>query len=221
LFCPHCKAEYRPGFTRCADCEVDLVEHVPDPRPVASDDPFDVRHTDLKNMKHVWSADERDSPEYVCAGLNAAGIPFKVIERKEQVYGRSLDEHYEIFVPKQFYEKAKIIAEQGNVDFTDSPEDQKIMGLPNMEPSAEHHDNERSWRPEDATVEVLSEKAEELDWFEPEKGNASMVEMSLKENGIGFRLDVEGGFHKIFVRPEHEPQAREIVREIKSGTPPP
>lgn len=25
MFCPECKAEYRQGFTRCADCEVDLV----------------------------------------------------------------------------------------------------------------------------------------------------------------------------------------------------
>jgi len=25
MFCPQCKAEYRPGFTRCADCYVDLV----------------------------------------------------------------------------------------------------------------------------------------------------------------------------------------------------
>lgn len=26
MFCPVCKAEYRQGFTRCADCEVELVE---------------------------------------------------------------------------------------------------------------------------------------------------------------------------------------------------
>src|ERR1700688_124213 len=25
MFCPECKAEYRAGFTRCADCDVDLV----------------------------------------------------------------------------------------------------------------------------------------------------------------------------------------------------
>ena len=25
MFCPHCKAEYRPGFTHCSDCDVDLV----------------------------------------------------------------------------------------------------------------------------------------------------------------------------------------------------
>lgn len=25
MFCPRCKTEYRPGFARCSDCDVDLV----------------------------------------------------------------------------------------------------------------------------------------------------------------------------------------------------
>lgn len=28
MFCPECEAEYRPGFTRCHDCDVDLVERL-------------------------------------------------------------------------------------------------------------------------------------------------------------------------------------------------
>lgn len=27
MFCPRCHDEYRPGFTRCGTCDVDLVEH--------------------------------------------------------------------------------------------------------------------------------------------------------------------------------------------------
>ena len=26
MICPECKAEYREGFTRCADCDIELVE---------------------------------------------------------------------------------------------------------------------------------------------------------------------------------------------------
>lgn len=33
MFCPKCRAEYRPGFTRCSDCEMDLVELLPLPNP--------------------------------------------------------------------------------------------------------------------------------------------------------------------------------------------
>lgn len=33
MFCPKCRVEYRPGFGRCSDCEVDLVEELPPPEP--------------------------------------------------------------------------------------------------------------------------------------------------------------------------------------------
>jgi hypothetical protein len=28
MFCPLCRQEYRPGFTRCSDCDVDLVSEL-------------------------------------------------------------------------------------------------------------------------------------------------------------------------------------------------
>jgi hypothetical protein len=33
MFCPICRAEYRPGFTRCSDCEVELAEDLPPQNP--------------------------------------------------------------------------------------------------------------------------------------------------------------------------------------------
>ena len=32
-FCPNCREEYRPGFTRCKDCDVELVESLPEEMP--------------------------------------------------------------------------------------------------------------------------------------------------------------------------------------------
>jgi hypothetical protein len=36
MFCPRCGAEYREGFTRCADCDVDLLVERPEPQTLAT-----------------------------------------------------------------------------------------------------------------------------------------------------------------------------------------
>jgi hypothetical protein len=35
MYCPECKSEYRPGFTHCSTCDVDLV---PELKPVLDDE---------------------------------------------------------------------------------------------------------------------------------------------------------------------------------------
>jgi hypothetical protein len=32
MFCPKCRAEYRPGFSQCSDCELELIAELP-PKP--------------------------------------------------------------------------------------------------------------------------------------------------------------------------------------------
>ena len=36
MFCPKCGDEYRAGFTRCSDCDTDLVEKLPEKREPGS-----------------------------------------------------------------------------------------------------------------------------------------------------------------------------------------
>lgn len=36
MYCPQCRAEYREGFTRCSDCQVELVEVLPALEPGSS-----------------------------------------------------------------------------------------------------------------------------------------------------------------------------------------
>jgi hypothetical protein len=49
MFCPQCRAEFRPGFTRCSDCDVELVEnymetvHHPTAKKVAVSDQYDAQ----------------------------------------------------------------------------------------------------------------------------------------------------------------------------------
>ena len=66
MFCPECGGEYREGFTRCADCEVDLVEALPEP---AQEAPF---------AELVTVLEASDPAELALAEslLQDAGIPF-------------------------------------------------------------------------------------------------------------------------------------------------
>jgi hypothetical protein len=45
MVCPQCGAEYRPGFTECADCHLALV--VPPPQPMGSPRATPEQHLDL------------------------------------------------------------------------------------------------------------------------------------------------------------------------------
>jgi hypothetical protein len=37
MYCPQCHTEYEPGFTRCADCDAELVEVMPAAKPARRD----------------------------------------------------------------------------------------------------------------------------------------------------------------------------------------
>lgn len=185
---------------------MDLVEHLAE-----SDSNVSLSEA---STKRVWFCDERDSCVSVCSDLRAAGIPFRVTQRKRQFYW-NIDEHYEIWVPTTLYDKAKTIAEKGCFDFSDSDEDQKIMELPDAGPDPDRHSTKSgSSCIEDTIVEVWSAGAEL-------KGTAWMITASLRENDIDSHIDEIGdGLQRIFVRPSDELQARKIVSEIETSTPP-
>lgn len=42
MFCPACRAEYRPGFNRCSDCGIDLLDVLP---------PADARHSESRHTE--------------------------------------------------------------------------------------------------------------------------------------------------------------------------
>jgi hypothetical protein len=67
------------------------------------------------------------------------------------------------------------------------------------------------WHPEDATVEIWCAESAEL---------VDMLGSSLRENQMHFRFTQTGGRHTLFVLPEDETRAREIVREVARGVSP-
>ena len=84
MYCPKCHAEYIPGFTRCADCNVALVEELPArPKRAREAKPADPPRPDLP------PCDELELVTVLVSGdpgliavakslLGAAEIPFAV-----------------------------------------------------------------------------------------------------------------------------------------------
>jgi hypothetical protein len=308
MICPQCKAEYRRGFTVCADCGIPLVGSTDLARASTAEDesaatpgdpnedPFcsfwkgtDLRvctevctvldeagipHKTIRRQDHlfnfnnqvpyevgvpaslyeeaelaikdafgtdeesgegvvpllpppkeeprsrqlriVWVGDSAMQCAGVCDALKKAGIDYHVADSRVQA-GYGLDERYEIGVAETDYKRAKVIGGRGVVDFSEEPEDQEIMEIPdtdNLEWGTANNARrglDQVWYPDDATS---------LAWEGEPADSRWMIEMSLKENDIRMRWEMQDAKPRLFVLPEDDERARKIVREIVEGQPP-
>ena len=74
MICPKCGAEYQPGFTRCSDCLVDLVE--PGAHPEATSAPAERGPAALSDPVCVYRSTQRGRLPLNESLLRSAGIPF-------------------------------------------------------------------------------------------------------------------------------------------------
>jgi len=65
MFCPECRAEYREGFETCADCEIPLVESLPEAGDAG----------ELVPLRQVW---QPESLPVIVSLLESHGIPHRV-----------------------------------------------------------------------------------------------------------------------------------------------
>ena len=72
-YCPSCKSKFRPGFARCEECDVDLVEALPEP-PKHPAVPYPAFHT-------VYSTTELVEAVSIKALLEGRGIEAEVQNR--------------------------------------------------------------------------------------------------------------------------------------------
>jgi hypothetical protein len=220
MFCPICKAEYRPGFHHCSDCDVELVPVLPADEPQAGGQRGRVLSGDVRR---IWAGDDQSRCLELCEELKANDIPYEVAQNVKS-YGRgmSVDWKFELAVSADDELRAKdllslpetVVEEKS--DTAEEEGDQPHYELPAGDDTPGPGNNRDSyldpWYPEDATVEVHSKPPSDL---------SSTIGLALKENRIRVRVDrQEDGSTKYFVLPEDEARAREIVREVVEGVPP-
>src|SRR6266853_2018667 len=127
MYCPQCKAEYRPGFTRCSDCEVDLVEVLPsEPHSLdglTRNQALAEGTPDWGEMRTVWEGDNDTECADTCRVLLKEGVRYGVKQRvASRKPGMRVDWKYQIQVPAADYQPARkgLGYEEGD---TELPED--------------------------------------------------------------------------------------------------
>ncbi len=239
MICPRCQAEYRPGFTHCVDCDVDLVWELPktavelrqargpgeNPAPGGPGDPNEDPYCSF------WKGDDPRVHAELCEVLEQAGIPHNTVYRRDHLFNLRTNAAYEVGVPFSMYERAEQVvkeayqatdeedvgAQEGQLrpqmagqslrrlPATLAPEgEEKIPGPPSA-------GNGSDGCPEGATKKVWS----------TERGESSdFLVSALQENGIHCRVDKNHACSALYVLPDDENRAREIVREVVEGAPP-
>jgi hypothetical protein len=219
MFCPECKAEYRQGFIRCSDCDVDLVYELAGEAPGAPPNIAEARETD---SQVIWKGDSQEGCVVLCRELMKADISYKVAQIPESRGANMLvKRRYEIGVPKVDYLRAKeLLGIEGECEDTceraeeeDDTEDPESLPPDESPPDKEVRNDSylKPWYPEDATAEIWSQDGDDI---------SGGIAMALQESLIHCRSDLQDGVRKIFVLPEDEMRARRIVREIIEDAPP-
>jgi len=217
MFCPRCGAEYRPGYTSCADCHVFLVSAPPGKTGPSQPELAAPGDSTSDPFCSFWRGKSLKIHTQMCKVLDAAGIPHKTVRPEDHLFNVGGQAPYELGVPASLYEKAEQAIREA-FDGEESQEENPIRFLEPAPPSRETLALERAeaneWLgaryPEDATVEVWSGEDVEL---------KQMIEMSLRENDLTTRSEEDQGRIKLLVLPEEEARARRIVREIESSAP--
>ena len=213
----------------CADCGVDLVA-VPQggsqalaaflaDKAAGGKQPEETGDTGDPNEDPFCSfwkgSDDRVRTE-LCTVLDEAGIPHKTIYRQDHLFNFNNQSRYEVGVPASLYEKAEqAIKEAFGTDEETGEDAVPLLPAPDRDPAESEKglrdaiQDANEWLgpryPEDATVEVWSGDSIDL---------LDMIEMSLRESNLLVRTEKTAQPATIYVLPENEARAKEIVREI-------
>jgi hypothetical protein len=135
MFCPLCKAEYRQGFTVCADCDVDLVWQLP--APSDDDSQPDLSGTGAAPADDplcaFWNGDDPRIHAELCQLLDEQGIPHKTIRREDHLFNLNSKSAFQIGIPFSCFEKAEAAVKEAYGT------EEEVPTAPNLLPSGKEH----------------------------------------------------------------------------------
>ena len=216
MFCPQCKTEYRPGFTKCADCGVDLVTNLPPSAPVTDQQ----LPANFDGLDFIWSTVSGALANRIHDALDAEHIFNRVTDRDFRT-GTGFSQGFYIWVKPKDSTSAQTIlqrvlgkgASPVEIDVQSSNTAQSGDELPESQDSGDPvpDDIADDPDPDDATAEV---------WSGDDADTADFIANSLRGVGVGCVIDDASGRRRVMVLPSAEKSAREVVREIVEDSPP-
>ena len=217
MFCPDCRAEYRPGFTRCSDCGVALVERLAETE-IHSKKPAISPTSEL-----LWTGTDAGFRDGIVDSLEAAKISYHLRSDKVGASRNWSQEVYAIFTHARDHRAASAALEAATRLRETAPEDSDEPPPHSNAPAPESPRNEdeydasdlaRDYVPEDfdpdeATVEV---------WSGPDATTRENLITCLRNIGIGARTGDSAGQWRICVTPASQKRAQEMIRQIRDAS---
>jgi hypothetical protein len=236
MICPKCRAEYRRGFTECADCGVALVEPAKMLEEGAANSENAAAPGDPNEdpFCSFWKGNDPRIHAELCTVLDEVEVPHKTVFRQDHLFNLANYASFEVGVPASLFEKAEVAVKEAfePPDPTESkggnellpvrliPEmPERIRKLPPMLSPPERENLPGPAEPGEA-ADTFTEDATAEVWCGEDKYVSEMLLASLHENDIRVRQELISEEARLFVSPEDEERAKEIVREILEGQPP-
>ena len=212
MICPNFKCEYIRGVTRCADCEVPLVDAL---------DPSSSDRFDNSKLVSVWSGRDTAECDRVKEALEKAGIRFTAPDSKNSFSYLPTEPSLEIWISEDDREAARNVVL--DLDSRVNPDEltpEQIESLTLPESDALDDGDERTGAPEDLPEYWYEEGGVAEVWNGDDDEFADTLVACLREIGIPSHKAGESHDWSLVVPQKLEPRAREVVREIVEASPP-
>lgn len=214
MFCPNCRTEYRPGFSRCSDCGADLVESLdalPTNRPQAGGGP-----------QLLWTGADPAAYGVILNALDDADIPHHESSREVGAIPGLAPPVNAIFVPAHQADAARAAMDKAIRELQDGsrePDGEMPASGGNMSALEFTEEDDASPAPDDIVEDYDPEQATLEVWSGSDGDIKDMLVASLRENGIGCEVESAAEFC-MFVMPQSERRARKIIREVMDASAP-
>jgi hypothetical protein len=215
MFCPQCRAEYRPGFKRCSDCDVALVERLEDTE-IHSNKP----KPDLSGAPELlWTGTDTQTRDGIVDALETANISYHTRTDKVGSLPCWSRQVYAIFTHARDHRAASAALEEANRRREAAPEEVTDDGADSSDSSAPQpqaaEDDELSdvppdyvpedFDPDEATVEI---------WSGHDATTRENLVTCLRGIGIGCATDDSAAQLRIRVTPSSQKRAKEMIRQV-------